>query len=86
MNMNIDRRLDLLKLAEAEYQAKMNRTAFEANHYLEQCSPESLSAFMKSIESYSIILNQFNVIQKLKAQLIAQNTSDSNIDEAHNEN
>lgn len=84
--MNIDRRLDILKLAEAECQTKMNRIAFEANHHLEQCSPESLSSFMKSIELYSIVLNQFNVIQKLKAQLLAQNTPENNGDEIQNEN
>lgn len=82
----MDRRLEILKLAEVECQSAMNKIAFDANYYLEQCSPESLNLFMKCIEQYSISLNNFNVIQKMKAQLIAQNSPKEEIGEIENEN
>lgn len=70
----MDRRLEMIKAAESHYQALMDRYAMEANTHLEFGTSKALDVLIDCMDKYSHTLAQFNIVQKLKAQILKQNT------------
>lgn len=70
----IDRRLEMIKAAESHYQSLMDRYAMEANTHLEFGTAKALDVLIDCMNQYAQALAQFNLVQKMKAQIIKQNS------------
>lgn len=62
----MDRRMTMIGALESHYKSLMDRRALDINNLLEESDSESLDLLLDNIQQYSVILSQFNFVQKLK--------------------
>jgi uncharacterized membrane protein len=62
----MDKRMTMIGALESHYKSLMDRRALDINNLLEESDSESLDLLLDNIQQYSVILSQFNFVQKLK--------------------
>ena len=60
----------MVSALESQYKARLDRLSLDINNSLNNHGSETLDFLTDLIEDYTITLNQFNFVQKLKEKLV----------------
>jgi len=61
---------EMVSALESQYKARLDRLSLDINNSLNNHGSETLDFLTDLIEDYTITLNQFNFVQKLKEKLV----------------
>lgn len=73
----MNKQMIMIGALESHYKSLMDKNALDINALLDNNDSESLEKLIESIEQYSILLNQFNFVQKLKERSMESDKDES---------
>lgn len=73
----MNKQMIMIGALESHYKSLMDKNALDINALLDNNDSESLEKLIESIEQYSVLLNQFNFVQKLKERSMESDKDES---------